>query len=108
MDFFIKQFNYRFRYSVVIIDANVYVYKYEKYKFDPPFLFFQIKNIFIGKSNACLLTDFSGAGDKIVFDGNTLLLECETSEHVYIPGLEIFQFKTDDKIIDCISLMVLT
>ena len=51
------------------------------------------------------MTDFSGAGDRIDFDGNTLLLECEDNECVYFSGLEVFQFKTDDKIIDYISLM---
>ena len=32
------------------------------------------------------------------------LLECENNEYVYISGLEIFEFKTDDKIIEYISL----
>ena len=53
------QFNFRYRYLVVIIDANVYVYKNEKYKFDPPFLCFQAKNIFFGKSEICPMTEFS-------------------------------------------------
>ena len=77
MDIFIMQFNYRHRYLVVIMDANVYVYKYGKYKFDPAFLSFQAKNFFIGDSNVCPMTEFSGAGDKIDFDGNTFLLECK-------------------------------
>ena len=48
----------------------------------------------------------SGAADNSSdFDGNTLLLECENNDNVYISGLEIFQFKTDGKIIDYISLM---
>ena len=51
------------------------------------------------------MTGFSGAGDQIGFDGNTLLLECENNEYVYISGFEIFQFKTNDKITDFISLM---
>ena len=51
------------------------------------------------------MTVFSGAGDKIDFDGITLLLECEDNEYVYNSGLEIFKFKTDDKIIGNISLM---
>ena len=72
MDIYIMQYNYRYRYLAVIIDANVYVYKYEKYKFDPPFLSFQAKNIFIGKSKVCPMTEFSGAVDEIDFDGNTL------------------------------------
>ena len=46
------------------------------------------------------MTEFSGGGDKIDFDGNTLVLECENTEYVYISGLEIFQFKVDDKFID--------
>ena len=105
MYIFIMQYKYRYRHLVVIIAANVYVYKYEKFKFDTPFLSFQAKNVFIGESKVCQLTEFSGASDKIDFDGNTLLLECENNEHVYFFGLENFQFKTDDKIIDYISLM---
>ena len=66
------------------------VYKYEKHKFDPPFLSFQAKNVFIGKSKVCQMTEFLGAGDKIDFDGNTCLLESENDEYVYISGLEIF------------------
>ena len=99
------QFNYRCRYFVVIIDANVYGYKYEKYKFDPPFLSFQAKNIFIGKSKVCPMTEFSGAGVKIDFDGITFLLECENNDYVFISQLEIFNFKTDDKIIENLSHM---
>ena len=33
------------------------------------------------------------------------LLECEDNEYVYISGLEIFNFKTDGKIMDYKSLM---
>ena len=32
-------------------------------------------------------------------------LECWDNEYVYISGLEIFNFKTDDRIVDYISLM---
>ena len=39
------------------------------------------------------------------FDGNTLLLECEDNEYAYISGSEVFEFETDDKTIDYISLM---
>ena len=39
------------------------------------------------------------------FDGNTILLECEDNENVFISGCEIIKFKTDDKTIDYISLM---
>ena len=51
------------------------------------------------------MTQFSGAVDKVGFDGNTLLLEYEDNEYVYLSGLEIFKFTTDDKIRDYISLM---
>ena len=52
------------------------------------------------------MTEFSGAADNSSdFDGNTLLLQCENNEYLYISGLEVFKFKTDDKIIDYISLM---
>ena len=102
MDIFMIQYNYRPKY-LVIIDGDVYVYKYEKCKFDEPFLSFKPKHIFIGKSK--VITEFSGADDNPDFDGNTLLLELEDNEYIYISGLEIFIFKTDDKIIEYISLM---
>ena len=51
------------------------------------------------------MTKFSGANDNFDFDGNTILIECGDNEYVYILGLEIPKFKTDDKIIDYISLM---
>ena len=104
MDTFIKQFNYRHRY-LVVIDGDVYVYKYEKCKFDPPFLSFEAKNISIGKSKNCELTDFSGANEKSDFDGNTILLECGDNDYVYFSGLEISKLKIDDKILDFISLL---
>ena len=100
------QYNYRYKYLVVIIDTIVYVYKYEKCKYDPAILSFQAKNIFIGKSRVCSMTQFSGAANNSSdFHGNTLLLECENNEYVYISGLEIIKLKTDEKIIDYISLM---
>ena len=51
------------------------------------------------------MTKFFEAEDKEEFDGNTLLLECENTEYVYISGLEAFKFKTGDKIIEYISLI---
>ena len=52
------------------------------------------------------MTESSGAANNSSeFDGNTLLVECENNEYVYISGLEITKFKIDDKIIDYISLM---
>ena len=43
--------------------------------------------------------------DNSNFDGNTILLEVEDEKYVYISGLEIFEFRTDDKILDYKSLM---
>ena len=106
MDIFMMHYNYRDKYLVVIIGTTVYVHEDKTCKFNPPLFTFQAKNIFIGKSRACLMTEFSSAiDDSSRFDGNTLLLECEDNEYVYISGLEITKFKIDDKIIDYISLM---
>ena len=54
------QYNYRSRY-LVVINENIYVsvYEDENYKFDQPFLSFQAKNISIGKSKVCQMTEFS-------------------------------------------------
>ena len=104
MNILMMQYNYQSKYFF-IIDGGVYVYKCEKSKFDQPFLSFQPKHIFIGKSKICPLTEFSGANDKSDFDGNTFSLKCEDTEYVYISGLEIFKFKTNDKFIDYISLV---
>ena len=104
MDIFMIQHNYRSKY-LVKIDGDVQVYKYEKCKLDQPFLSFQPKQIFIGKSRVCALTEFSGANISPDFDGKTRLLEFEKNEYVYFSGLEISKFKTDDKIIYYISLM---
>ena len=104
MDIFMIQYNYRSKY-LVVIDGDVYVYKYEKCKFDQPILSFKQRHFFIGKSKVCPMTQFSEANDSSSFDRNTLLLECENNEYVDISGLEIFKFKTDDKIIDYISLI---
>ena len=98
-------YNYENKYLSVIIDSIVYVYENRSCKFDEPLISFQAKNVFIGKSKVCAMTEFSGARDKNDYDGNTLLLECEDNEYIYISGLEIIKFKTDDKIIDYMSLM---
>ena len=50
------------------------------------------------------MTDSSGALDNPNFDCNTFSLECEDSKYIYISVLEIFEFRTSDKIIDYISL----
>ena len=77
------QYNYRPRFLVVINGDDIIVYNYEKYKFDQPFISFQPKHIFIGKSEVCAMTDISETGDNSSdFDGNTLLLQCENNEYV--------------------------
>ena len=64
---------------------------------------------FIGKSQLCNMTEFSGAEDKEVFDGNTILLKIgiENNKHryVYIGGDMVFSFLTNDKIYKYISNM---
>ena len=59
MDIFIKQHNYRNGY-LFVIDGNVYVYKYDKIKFDKPFLSFKPKHIFIAKTKVCDMGIFWG------------------------------------------------
>ena len=83
MDIYIMQYNYRINYLVVIIDTIVYVYKDKSCKCDPPLFTFQAKNIFIGKSKVCPMTEFSGtANNSSELDGHTLLIECENNEYV--------------------------
>ena len=101
MDFFTMHYNFENKNLVVIVDSIVCVYKNKICKFDPPLFKFQTKNVFIGKSEVCPMTEFSGSAyNSSEFDGNTLLVECENNEYVYISGLEITKFKIDDKIID--------
>ena len=105
-DIFMMHYNYQDKYLVVIIDSIVYVYKNKICKFEPPLFIIQAKNIFIGESKICPMTEFSDTvNNSSESDGNTLLLECENNEYVYISGLEITKFKIDDKVIDYISLM---
>ena len=64
---------------------------------------------FIGKSLCCDMTEFSGAEDKEVFNGNTFLLKVseENNKHryVYIGGDMVCSFLTNDKIFKYISNM---
>ena len=63
---------------------------------------------FIGKSQLCNMTEFSGAEDRGVFDGNTILLKIgENNKHryVYIGGDMVCSFLTNDKIYKYISNM---
>ena len=64
---------------------------------------------FIGKSLSCDMTEFSGAMDKEVFNGNTLLLKVSEENnmyrYVYIGGDRVCSFLTIDKIYKYISNM---
>ena len=64
---------------------------------------------FIGKSEDCNMTEFSGARNKEVFNGNTILLKVseEKNKHryVYIGGNKVCSFLTNDKIVKYISNM---
>ena len=65
--------------------------------------------IFLGKSESCLLTAISGAFDKPVFDGNTILLKIseENIKHryLYIEGDMVCSFLTNDKLYNYTSNM---
>ena len=65
--------------------------------------------IFLDKSQLCDMTDFSGAEDKEVFNGNTILLkigrENNTYRYVYIGGDMVCPFLTDDRNYKYISNM---
>ena len=62
---------------------------------------------FLVKSQLCYMTEFSGAEDKKVYDGNTILFKIgeENNKHryVYIGGNMINSFLTNDKIYKYIS-----
>ena len=64
---------------------------------------------FLGESQLCDMTLFSGAEDKAVFNGNTILLNIgvENIRHryVFISGDMVCSFLTDDRIYKCISNM---
>ena len=51
------------------------------------------------------MTELSAALDSVDFDGKTILLELDDIKHVYISGLDIFEFRTSNKIKDYISLI---
>jgi len=64
--------------------------------------FYDIKEVFIGKSTINKMTEYScGYGSK--FDGNSILLKInDENEYVFI-GHKIFSFQTDKKIIKFVS-----
>ena len=64
---------------------------------------------FLGKSQRCSMTAFSGAFDKSCFDGSTILLkvgiENGKNKYVYIGGDMVCSFMTSDNIYEYISNM---
>ena len=64
---------------------------------------------FLSKSQLCDMTEFSGAFDKSVFNGNTIFFKIgeENNKHryVYIGGDMVCSFLTDDRIYKYISNM---
>ena len=64
---------------------------------------------FLGKSQLCDMTKFSGSGDEEVFDGNTILLKVSQENnklrYVYIGGDMVYSFLTNDGIYKYISNM---
>ena len=67
------------------------------------------RETFLGRSQLCDMTEFSGARDKEVFNGNAFLLKIgeENNRHryVYIGGDMVCSFLTDDKNYKFISNM---
>ena len=76
--------------------------KYIIYKVNP-------MESFIGKSQLCDMTEFSGAEDKEVVDGNTILLEIGIENnkyrYIFIGGDMVCSFLTNDRIYKNISNM---
>ena len=65
--------------------------------------------IFLGKSQLYNMTDISGAEDKEIFNGNTILLKIgeknNRHRYVYIGGDMVCSFLTNDRIYNYISNM---
>ena len=57
-----------------------------------------MKDIFIGKSCLNKSTEFSGARDEVIWNGNINLLEVENKKHIFIRDC-VYSFNTDDKIV---------
>ena len=78
--------NYCSRYLVTIdisgakcsqsdnIENEMSFYKKETYKFKEPIFTIKPREMFIGKSPICIMSEMSGAFDNTEFDGKTLLL----------------------------------
>ena len=109
--------NYRRRFSVIINNLNISIFRIENRE-----LIWEgnVLNIFIGKSHLNDMTEFSGARDDSIWDGNSILLELEaiedevsinqqaneeqpqksvsTSTYIIIGNRGVYSFQTEDKI----------
>ena len=56
------------------VDHVVSIYIHKTFRFKGPLPSFQSKNIFIGKSRVCKMTEISGACDSADFDFKTILV----------------------------------
>ena len=92
-------------------NGMIRVQKLEDISGDDKNIIYEVNPIqtFIGKSQLCNMTEFSGAEDKEVFNGNTILLDIgkENNKHryVYIGGDKVCSFLTNDKFYKYISNM---
>ena len=69
----------------------------------------KLMKVFLGESQVFILTIFSGAFDKKVFDGNTISLKISEEngkqKDVYVGGDMVCSFLTSGNIYECISNM---
>ena len=99
------------QYGVIFQNNGcVKVQKFEDISNDENTIYFvKPMRIFLGKSQVCNMTMFSGAFDKKVFDGNTILLKVseENGKHKYVynGGDMVCSFMTSDNIYEYISNM---
>ena len=86
-------------HNLVTIDNEqslVNIYEDEKSKFEETFLVSKLSKIFIGKSPICRMIEMSEARESSDFDGNTVLLESDDNDFIFIFGFEIIKFSTED------------
>ena len=96
-----------------VTHTNEQYVKVEKFKdvSDDKNIIYEVNpmEIFIGKSHLCDMTEFSGGGDRQVFNGNTILLDIgrENNKHkyLYIGAVMVCSFLTNDRIYKYISNM---
>ena len=88
--------NYRKHFLVVINDNNFAIFRNQN---GDKIWEGLVKDIFIAKSCLNEMTEFSGARDDSIWDGNTILLELEDEKYTFIGNNGVCSFETEDKII---------